>query len=292
MGRLTDTLMNMPSKTKLSDSSRKRQQRQLAPPTGTFDSANVQDEADGETDLQRVANIVPPDVPPEALQLAPSETLTERAAALVERDILSGIWQPESRLGIHALSERYGIGATPLREGLSRLVSRGLIEAVGQKGFRVASVSQADLTDITAVRIMVETEALRRSMRDGQDDWEANIVATLHRLSRSVRRDPQTMREGTPEFDRLHKAFHRALLEGCGSDRLLRLHDELYYQAYRYRRTMMSRPAARVDFVGAHTRLADVVLSRDFEAAEAELTRHLKQTLQFVYGATDAAGAP
>jgi hypothetical protein len=25
-------------------------------------------------------------------------------------------------------------------------------------------------------------------------------------------------------------------------------------------------------------------LSRDFEAAEAELTRHLKQTLQFVYG--------
>src|SRR5690606_36198597 len=101
---------------------------------------------------------------------AASETLSERAAALVEHDILVGVWSPGDRLGIQALSERYGIGATPLREGLSRLVSRGLISAVGQKGFRVASVSEADLVDITEVRIMIETEALRRSIRDGRDD--------------------------------------------------------------------------------------------------------------------------
>ena len=164
----------------------------------------------------------------EAAHRAASETLSERAAAVVEHDILGGVWSPGDRLGIHALSERYGIGATPLREGLSRLVSRGLISAVGQKGFRVASVSEADLVDITQVRIMIEAEALRRSIRDGRDDWEAGILSSLHRLTRSVERDPETMREGTPEFDRLHKAFHRSLLEACGSDRLLRLHDDLY----------------------------------------------------------------
>uniref|UniRef100_UPI0031015EF8 GntR family transcriptional regulator n=1 Tax=Neorhizobium sp. EC2-8 TaxID=3129230 RepID=UPI0031015EF8 len=54
-----------------------------------------------------------------------SDTLSERAAALVEHDILAGVWSPGERLGIQALSERYGIGATPLREGLSRLVFRG-----------------------------------------------------------------------------------------------------------------------------------------------------------------------
>ena len=137
----------------------------------------------------------------EAAHRAASETLSERAAAVVEHDILGGVWSPGDRLGIHALSERYGIGATPLREGLSRLVSRGLISAVGQKGFRVASVSEADLVDITQVRIMIEAEALRRSIRDGRDDWEAGILSSLHRLTRSVERDPETMREGTPEFD-------------------------------------------------------------------------------------------
>ena len=225
-----------------------------------------------------------PDLFGEAAHFAASDTLSERASALVEHDILAGVWQPGERLAVQALSERYGIGATPLREGLSRLVSRGLIGAVGQKGFRVAAMSSSDLVDITLVRTTIEVEALRRSIRSGGDDWEATIVATLHRLSSSVERDPETMREGTPEFDRLHKAFHRALLEACGSERLLRLHDDLYYQAYRYRRMMMSSFAVHADFIEAHRALADIVLARDEEAAVAELTRHLATTLDVVYG--------
>ncbi|WP_051904137.1 GntR family transcriptional regulator [Neorhizobium vignae] len=214
-----------------------------------------------------------------------SDTLSERAAALIENDILSGIWSPGERLGVQALTERYGIGATPVREGLSRLVSRGLISAVGQKGFRVTDVSEADLSDITLVRTTVETAALRLSIRNGDDDWEAGILSALHRLLRSVERDPETMREGTPEFDRLHKAFHRSLLEACGSDRLLRLHDDLYYQAYRYRRVMMRRLAPHHHAImEAHKSLADIVLSRNLEKAEAELASHLATSLEVVYG--------
>lgn len=224
-------------------------------------------------------------------ELANSETLSERAAAVLEHDILAGVWQPGDRLGIQALSERYEIGATPLREGLSRLVSRGLVSAVGQRGFRVASVSEADLADITQVRILAETEALRRSMRDGLDDWEAGILSALHRLVRSVERDPETMREGSSEFDHLHKGFHRSLLEACGSERLLRLHDDLYYQAYRYRRTMMSRIDHPERFIEQHRLLAEIVLSRDAERAEAELSAHLHQTLEIVYhGPTPLVG--
>ncbi len=226
----------------------------------------------------------------EAAGQAASDTLSERAAAHIEHDILTGVFQPGDRLGIVALSERYGIGATPLREGLSRLVSRGLISAIGQKGFRVTAISRVDLVDITEVRIVIENEALARSMRDGGDDWEANILSTLHRLTRSVERDPETMREGAPEFDRLHKAFHRSLLEACGSDRLLRLHDDLYFQAYRYRRTMMSGFAEHGGFVDAHRKLADVVLRRDAPAAQAELAAHLRQTLHFVYGDDPTTG--
>lgn len=226
----------------------------------------------------------------EAAAQAASDTLSERAAAHIEHDILAGVFQPGDRLGIVALSERYGIGATPLREGLSRLVSRGLISAIGQKGFRVTAISRADLIDITEVRIVVEREALARSLRDGGDDWEANILSTLHRLTRSVERDPETMREGTPEFDRLHKAFHRALLEACGSERLLKLHDDLYFQAYRYRRTMMRQFTDHGDFVNAHRTLAAVVLRRDAEAAQTELAAHLRQTLHFVYGDEPTAG--
>ena len=215
---------------------------------------------------------------------AGSDTLSTRAAGLVERDILSGLWGPETRLGIHALSAHYGIGATPLREGMSRLVSRGLVTAVGQRGFRVASVSRADLEDITRTRTLVELEALRRSIQNGDDEWEAAIVACLHRLRHKLLRDPETMREGTPEFDTLHKAFHRSLIAACGSERLLALHDDLYFQAYRYRRIMMSRFEDPQWLVKVHQELADLVISRDADAAVELLSRHLASTLEVVYG--------
>src|SRR5438270_32256 len=51
---------------------------------------------------------------------AESGTLSERAASLIEQDILAGHLPPGSRLGIIELVQRYEIGATPLREGLSR----------------------------------------------------------------------------------------------------------------------------------------------------------------------------
>lgn len=230
------------------------------------------------------------DAPLEAARGVASDTLSERAAAVVERDILAGRWLPDARLGIHALSEHYGIGATPLREGLSRLVSRGIIMAVGKKGFRVASTSRADLEDITRVRTLVEVEALTRSMETGGDDWEAGILAALHRLRRSLDRNPETMREGTAEFDALHKAFHRSLLAACGSERLLRLHDDLYLQAYRYRRVMMNRFESHEWFMDEHQALADVAIARKAEEAVRRLAAHLNHTLLIVYGETDKGG--
>ena len=92
------------------------------------------------------------------------------------------------------------------------------------------------------------------------------------------------MREGTPEFDALHKAFHSALISACGSERLLRLHDDLYLQAYRYRRIMMSRFEDAGWFIREHQELADLVVGRRTEAAVARLSEHLLSTLKVVYG--------
>lgn len=218
-----------------------------------------------------------------------ADTLSERAAALIERDILAGRWEPGAKLAIQALAARYGIGATPVREGLSRLVSRGFVVALGQRGFRVASISRADLEDITSVRVLVETEALRRSMRDGGDEWEAEIVSSLHRLRRAAERDPGSIAEGAAAFDALHKAFHRALLGACGSERLLALHDDLYFQAYRYRRVMMRQFSDAAEFIAVHQDLANVVLARRFDEAVEKLTAHLNATVSLVYDQASVA---
>jgi GntR family transcriptional regulator, carbon starvation induced regulator len=214
---------------------------------------------------------------------AEAVTLSERAATLVERDILIGHLAPGARLGIVDLVERYDIGATPLREGLSRLVSRGLIAGIGQRGFRVADISREDLADITTMRTAVEIEAIRLAITNGDDAWEAGILSALHQLRRHIERTGNEFREGAEDFDRLHKGFHTALLGACGSKRMLAAHSDLYDQAYRYRRAMMRQLDSGKKFVRVHQLLADCVLSRDIPGARAMLSEHLHSTINFVY---------
>lgn len=212
-----------------------------------------------------------------------SDTLSERAAGLVQRDILTGNFAPGARLGIVELAQRYDIGATPVREGLSRLVSRGLIVAIGQRGFRVADVSREDLADITRIRTVIEREALRLAMEKGGDAWEAGIVSALHQLRRHVERSGAHFSEGAEDFDAVHKGFHTAILSACDSPRLLAAHADLYDQAYRYRRVMMRGFDDGEHFVDVHQTLAERVMARDADAACTMLARHLQSTLNFVY---------
>jgi DNA-binding GntR family transcriptional regulator len=212
-----------------------------------------------------------------------ADTLSERAASLLEHDIVAGNLAPGTRLGVVDLVQRYEIGATPMREGLSRLVSRGLIVSIGQRGFRVADVSRDDLADITRMRTVIEVEAIRMAIEHGDDAWEASILGALHQMRRHIDRTGDAFREGASDFDRLHKGFHTALLGACGSKRLLTAHSELYDQAYRYRRVMMRSFDSGSRFVTAHELLADRVLARDVSAAQAMLTSHLHSTLDFVY---------
>jgi GntR family transcriptional regulator, carbon starvation induced regulator len=215
--------------------------------------------------------------------VSPSDTLSERAASLVEHDIIAGHLAPGARLGIVDLVQRYDIGATPLREGLSRLVSRGLIVGIGQRGFRVADISRDDLADITRMRTVIEMEALRLAIQHGDDAWEAGILGALHQMRRHIDRTGEQFREGAPDFDRLHKGFHTALLAACGSKRLLTAHSELYDQAYRYRRVMMRSFDSGKKFAAAHQSLADRILARDVDGAQSTLASHLHSTLDYVY---------
>jgi GntR family transcriptional regulator, carbon starvation induced regulator len=214
---------------------------------------------------------------------ADADTLTERAAAQIEADILKGALAPGSRLGITETAARYSVGATPLREALSRLAARGLVNAIGKRGFRVKSISRDDLADIVRIRTVLEREALRLSMSAGDRAWEGEIVAALHQLRRYVFDNPREFGEGDPAFDTLHKRFHVSLIAACGSPRLLAGCSDLYDEAYRYRRLMMATFTSGEDFVRAHEILAEAAIERAGERAETLIEAHIASTLALVY---------
>ena len=112
---------------------------------------------------------------------AGADTLSERAAALVETDIVSGALAPGARLGIAERAAHYGIGATPLREGLSRLVARGLVDAIGQRGFRVKEISREDLADIVRIRSLIECEGIGEMRNREREQARSYLLGKLFR---------------------------------------------------------------------------------------------------------------
>ena len=55
------------------------------------------------------------------------------------------------------------------------------------------------------MRIMLECEAMRDSIRNGDDEWEANLVAAYHRLQKaeqSYGRKPGRVERATKNFMR------------------------------------------------------------------------------------------
>lgn len=215
-------------------------------------------------------------------------THTEAAARLLSDAILSGSVEPGSRLNIRDISGKTGIGATPIREALANLAGRGLVTFSGQRGFRVVSVSREDLSAILTARNVVERGALSLSIARGGEDWEVELVASLHRLRMFTANPPGEMQARIDAFERVHRRFHFALIAACGSDRLIDIYLDLYDQTRRYRALMLRSGAGHHIAQEKHEALVQHALARDEEGALAALADHNGMLLEAIYG--DRAG--
>jgi len=205
------------------------------------------------------------------------ETLTKTAVDRLVQDIVSGALAPGKKLRIELLKEQYQIGASPLREALTRLSALGFVTNKSRRGFRVASVSQEDFQDITIVREMIETTALRRSIEQESYEWEANVVSALARLRLKLSRLQAKGGEiDWLDVESIHKEYHVALMSGCGSERLLTLQSILYDQATRYRYLASPKIPNMREFAKSHEVLTEAVLSKEVERACAAMVRHLR----------------
>ena len=208
-------------------------------------------------------------------------TLADAAAARLRGEILSGGLAPAQRLRLRALSQRFGIGATPLREALARLAAEGFVVAEGQRGFSVPPVTRAHLADITASRQIAEIEALKLAMRHGNAAWEDGIASTLALLRAQMRRRQPTD-AWLDDYEARHHAFHRALIAGCPWPSLLGFCDEMYMQKTRYRRLLKAATQHWPAMLRAHEELARLVLAREATPATAALRRHIGSTAEAV----------
>ena len=203
---------------------------------------------------------------------------TSTAYARLKADILAGRVTPGDKLKINDLAAQLNVSPGAIREALSRLVPEGFVVSRDQRGFTVAPISIADLLDLTRLRCDIEEIALRRSVAEGDAEWEASVLSTAHRL----RRTPLIVDDlPSPEWLKRHELFHRALVGGFESPRLLGFYAHLYQQLERYRQLAWNVDRSR-DIDAEHQALVDAALDRDADELVKAARSHFNQTATLI----------
>lgn len=215
----------------------------------------------------------------------PPGTVSEQAFLSLRRDVLQGEHPPGAKLKLELLQVQYGFSSSPLREALNRLAQEGLVRADERRGFRVAPISVEDMADITRMRLMIDVSALRDAIAAGDDAWEADLLASFHRLERLEARLPEGPVVLDADWVQRHRDFHRALLAACPSQRQLALSASLFDQAERYRRISGRHRQNLRRKNEEHRRLMQATLKRDADTACALLSEHMLSTQRNVVAA-------
>jgi DNA-binding GntR family transcriptional regulator len=202
-------------------------------------------------------------------------TFAQAVQARLAEEILCGRLAPGTRLRLQSLCETYEVSMSPLREALSGLAGRRLVAQEGQRGFRVATATPDDLRDVTETRIHIETLALRLSIEQGGDEWEAGILAAHHRLERRQRHDDLLIDE---LWEKLHRSYHISLISACGLPRLLEFYEALTDNFDRYRRLAVLSAGRHPRPKAAHGAIVKAALARDTVRATKLLSVHVRDS--------------
>ncbi len=146
--------------------------------------------------------------------LTPSRTA--RVLEIIRNAILSGELAPGSALVEQELAAQLGVSKTPVREALKTLEGTGLVVMVPYRGAAVRELTRADAVAIYDLRLLLEPEAVQRSVAAGAD--LSGAAACLRRARTAA---------GNAERSLANREFHRLLYAGCGNALLVATLDGL-----------------------------------------------------------------
>lgn len=193
------------------------------------------------------------------------ETVTQALRAAV----IAGEMKPGEVYSAPALGKRFGVSPTPVREAMLDLVREGLVVALPNKGFRVTEVSDDDLDEITALRLLIEPP----TVRDVTPLVDEPGLVRLREMAVAIV-DFAGLGDliGYTEADR---AFHIALLEYSNNKRLVSLISELRGHTRLLGLAPLVATGELREMALEHVELVDLIAAGKAEAAQELMKHHI-----------------
>lgn len=199
-------------------------------------------------------------------------SLREQVTRALRAAIVSGELSPGEVYSAPALGERFGVSATPVREAMLDLVRENLVETVPNKGYRVTEMDDADLDDITELRMLIEPVLTAQAA----SRIPAADFADLRALADAI--VDGAAAGDLVAYTEADRAFHLRLLGYRGNNRATTVISDLRANTRLYGLATLSELGLLVDSAREHHAIVDALEAGDADLVDRLMREHISQT--------------
>lgn len=198
---------------------------------------------------------------------AANKSLGQLAYDRLHEFIETGVLRPGDRISVNGLAERLQLSRTPVREAIAWLETDGLVVHEPYLGRVVASLDRHMVTELYAMRLVVETTAAGMAAQNASEA-EIEVLKELLEREKSALEDPIRR-------ERLNRRFHEAIYSSAHNRYLLTTLKALQSPM------ILLGPATAIDpgriesAYAEHEQLVESVARRDVAGAQEAMRKHL-----------------
>ncbi|MFZ3556690.1 MULTISPECIES: GntR family transcriptional regulator [unclassified Streptomyces] len=194
----------------------------------------------------------------------PIPSRTQYVLEEIKHRILTGQLRPGQALVETDVAAQFGVSKTPVREALKTLAGTGLVVMSQYKGVTVRMVDADMAREVYDVRLLLEPEALRRTVRR-----RASLDAARDALHSAA------TASDTAQRSLANREFHRALYLPCGNPLLGRMLDEVRDQAALVSAVAWAADPSWEREAAEHREILELALAGDAQGASRALRDHI-----------------
>lgn len=189
-------------------------------------------------------------------------------AGELRRAILQGEFKSSQPLPQDEIAAQFGVSKIPIREALQQLRAEGLVTFYPNRGAVVSALSADEVDEIYAMRIALETLALRRAIPriDKAGIIRADSLITIMDGERNAL-----------NWSELNWEFHAMLYRPCNMPRLFDAIRALHANVQRYVVNYLTSNDYHAEAQRQHRVILKAVQRGNADAAAEQLAKHLSQ---------------
>ncbi len=191
----------------------------------------------------------------------------EQVASILRSSILSGGISKGQSITLDSIGEQVGMSRTPVREAFQILANEGLLELRQNRCAIVKGISIEAIKDHYEMRILLETEALRRACQHMNDE-------TLKAIQ-NVNKQGQRAKEAgdTEAYNLANQAFHMTIWEAADSEKL-KSFLSLLWNGLSMNHLVTAQEYAGISLAD-HNKIVEQLEKKDYEGACETMRQHI-----------------